>query len=104
MVEKKALHFTCGEFSEKWFKASSVIPWTETEKVSVPYGEGITPRSDENADFIAVTLNETSTGVMCLDLPEVGEKTLLAVDATSGGGQSPCDISKTDIFFVQTVL
>jgi phosphoserine aminotransferase len=99
MVEKKALHFTCGEFSEKWFKASSVIPWTETEKISVPYGEGVTPRSDESADLIAVTLNETSTGVMCLELPEVGEKTLLAVDATSGGGQLPCDISKTDIFF-----
>ena len=99
MVEKKALHFTCGEFSEKWFKSSSVIPWTKTEKLSVPYGEGVNPRSDEEADLIAVTLNETSTGVMLPELPEVSEKTLLAVDATSGGGQVPCDISKTDIFF-----
>ena len=46
-----------------------------------------------------MTLNETSTGVQLSELPMVHENALLAVDATSGAGQVPCDISKTDMFF-----
>ena len=49
--------------------------------------------------MICATLNETSTGVIIDSLPEVDENTILAVDATSGGGQVPCDLSKVDLFF-----
>jgi phosphoserine aminotransferase len=49
--------------------------------------------------MICTTLNETSTGVMISKLCEMKGDTLLAVDATSGAGQIPCDISQTDIFF-----
>jgi len=99
IVEKKATHFTCGEFSEKWFKSSKLIPWIETEQVSVPFGKGINGKAVAGSDLIAVTLNETSTGVQLSSLPTVDANTILAVDATSGGGQCPCDISKTDIYF-----
>jgi phosphoserine aminotransferase len=53
----------------------------------------------DGADMICVTLNETSTGVQLSSLPVADEKTILAVDATSGAGQVPCDVSKTDVFF-----
>ncbi len=99
IVEKKATHFTCGEFSEKWFKSSKLVPWIETEQVSVPFGKGINGKSVSGSDLIAVTLNETSTGVQLSALPVVDANTILAVDATSGGGQCPCDVSKTDIYF-----
>ncbi|MFX3675550.1 MAG: aminotransferase class V-fold PLP-dependent enzyme [bacterium] len=99
MVEKKAVHFVCGEFSDKWFKASKKIPWIETEKVEVAAGEGITPKAVAGADVIACTLNETSTGVQIDSFPTVGADQLLMVDATSGGGQVPCDVSKTDVYF-----
>lgn len=103
MVEKKSLHFVCGEFSEKWFKAHHNIPWIEAEKISVEFGQGITPEitpeKKEGVDMICCTLNETSTGVIIDKLPEVDEETILAVDATSGGGQVDCDLSKVDLFF-----
>ena len=99
-VEKKSAHFTCGEFSKKWFKAHDLIPWVEAVEFPVEYGQGITPLPVAGADMICTTLNETSTGVMVdsyeglRDIPS-----LVAVDATSGGGQVPCDLSLVDIFF-----
>ena len=99
LVEKKAAHFTCGEFSQKWFKSSKAVPWIKAEEFTVPMGEGIEARDVADADLICATLNETSTGVQLPGLPAVHEGALLAVDATSGAGQMPCDVSKTDIFF-----
>lgn len=99
IVEKKATHFTCGEFSEKWFKSTKLVPWITAENVNVPFGKGINGKATPGSDLIAVTLNETSTGVQISELPVVDANTILAVDATSGAGQCPCDVSKTDIFF-----
>ncbi len=99
VVEKKATHFTCGEFSEKWFKSSKLVPWIATEQVAVAFGKGINGKVVAGSDMIAVTLNETSTGVQLSALPTVDAHTILAVDATSGAGQCPCDVSKTDIYF-----
>ncbi len=99
IVEQKIVHHTCGEFSQKWAKSSKLIPWITADEVAVDFGQGVDATNVADADVIAVTLNETSTGVQIKGLPEVDEKTILAVDATSGAGQVPCDISKTDIFF-----
>ena len=89
-----------GEFSSKWFKASKKVPWIETVERAVDFGQGIVPETDPESDLIAATLNETSTGVIIPSLPEVDDRTILSIDATSGGGQVPCDVSKTDIFFL----
>ncbi len=97
-VRKKITHFTCGEFSEKWYKSSSLIPWIDAEKIEVEYGQGITPYCPDESDVIACTLNETSTGVIIDHLPEMKGDALLAIDATSGAGQVECDISKVDFF------
>lgn len=99
IVREKSTHFTCGEFSEKWYKSAKLVPWNKAEQINVEYGKGINGHSVPGSDFIAVTLNETSTGVQISKLPEVDADTILAVDATSGAGQCPCDVSKTDIFF-----
>lgn len=99
LVKERSAHFTTGEFSSKWQKAHDHIPWVETETFNVDYGKGINPKLVEGSDMICCTLNETSTGVIVTKLPEMNDDTLLAVDATSGGGQVPCDISKTDLFF-----
>ncbi len=98
IVDKKATHFTCGEFSEKWYKSSKLVPWITTEQVGVAFGKGINGKAVAGSDLIAVTLNETSTGVQLSELPVVDANTILAVDATSGGGQCPCDLSKTDLY------
>ncbi|MCK5883403.1 MAG: phosphoserine transaminase [Bacteriovoracaceae bacterium] len=99
MVQKKITHFTCGEFSQKWFKSSKKVPWIQAEEVAAEYGTGINAKDCSDSDVIATTLNETSTGVEINDLPKVHDDALLMVDATSGAGQVPCDVSKTDVFY-----
>ena len=99
MVEKKSAHYTCGEFSQKWFKSHHKVPWIEAEEVAVDFGKGQIIENVSGVDMICATLNETSTGVIIKSLPEVDESTILAIDATSGGGQVPCDLSKVDLFF-----
>jgi len=99
LVKKSSLHFTTGEFSTKWFNAHNKIPWISATKEAVDFGEGINPVNTPGYDMICCTLNETSTGVMTTAIPDVDENTLLAVDATSGAGQIPLDMSKVDVYF-----
>lgn len=100
LVDKKISHFTCGEFSNKWYKSSELIPWIEAEEIAADMGHGITPKYVEGSDVICGTLNETSTGVQLDGLPEMKNGALLAIDATSGGGQVACDVNKVDMFFL----
>jgi phosphoserine aminotransferase len=99
LVEKNPLHFVCGEFSDKWFRANQNIPWLKPEVRKVEFGKGIDPVAVAGHDFLACTLNETSTGVMLSELPQVGSDTILAIDATSGAGQIPIDFKKSDLYY-----
>ncbi len=99
IVEKKSRHFTCGEFSQKWYKAHANIPWIDAEEISVDFGQGISPDTQDE-DLNCLILNETSTGVQNIKLPEVDRsKTLIAMDATSGAGQIEVDLAKIDLFY-----
>lgn len=99
MVEKSSAHFMCGEFSSKWFNSAKLFPEIEAKGFEAPFGEGIDATNVSGVDLIAMTLNETSTGVQMTNFPKVNDNVLLAVDATSGAGQVPCDPGKADIFF-----
>ena len=98
LVKEKIAHFTCGEFSNKWYKSSKAVPWISAQEISVEVGNGILVNDVPDADVICGTLNETSTGVQLPELPKVHEGALLAIDATSGAGQVKCDVSKCDVF------
>ncbi|WP_419171961.1 aminotransferase class V-fold PLP-dependent enzyme [Halobacteriovorax sp.] len=99
LVRKKSVHYTCGEFSNKWYKSHNLIPWIEAEEIASEYGQGCEPKDHADADMVCFTLNETSTGVQTTTIPTVSEDTLVAVDATSGAGQIPLDLSKIDCYF-----
>jgi phosphoserine aminotransferase len=99
MIEKSPYHFVCGEFSDKWFRANKNIPWLKPEATKVEFGQGINPVNMPGHDFIACTLNETSTGVMLSELPQVDTDTILAIDATSGAGQIKIDFKKSDLYY-----
>ncbi|MGK0367532.1 MAG: phosphoserine aminotransferase [Thermoproteota archaeon] len=99
MVEKKSVHYTCGEFSSKWYKSHANIPWIEAQNEAVDYGLGNNPVDVAGADMICSTLNETSTGVQVGSFADVDANTISAIDATSGAGQIYCPIEKTDMFF-----
>jgi phosphoserine aminotransferase len=100
LVQKSSLHFICGEFSEKWYKAHHQIPWIQATAERVAPGEGINPQEIAGHDFICCTLNETSTGVMLSEIPSLNNpETLMAVDATSGAGQIAVDFNKIDVYY-----
>lgn len=100
LVEKSSLHYTCGEFSEKWYKAHKLVPWITAKQVSVEYGRGIEMKEEAGFDFICTTLNETSTGVQNTHVPVLqNNKTLVAMDATSGAGQILTDIKNVDLYY-----
>ncbi len=100
LVEKSSLHFICGEFSDKWYRAHSLIPWISTKAVKVEFGKGINPVEEEGYDVICCTLNETSTGVQLTNIPSLkNQNTLMAVDATSGAGQIKADFKNIDLYY-----
>lgn len=99
LVRNKSVHYTCGEFSNKWFKSHNAIPWIEAQEVASEYGQGCEPKDHADADMICFTLNETSTGVQTTTTPTVGDDTLVAVDATSGAGQIALELSNIDLYF-----
>ena len=99
MIEKAPYHFICGEFSDKWFRANKNIPWLNPDSTKVEFGKGVNPEYKAGFDFIACTLNETSTGVMLSELPQVPADTILAIDATSGAGQIAIDFKKSDLYY-----
>lgn len=63
------LHLTCGAFSEKWEQIARSVG-RDTEVLAVPWGEAIPPQRVREAlgrrhfEAVALTHNETSTGVM----------------------------------------
>ncbi len=100
LVEKSSLHFTCGEFSEKWYKSHKLIPWIEAKQIKAEYGMGINPHEEAGHDFVCATLNETSTGVMLSEIPAMtNPNTLVGLDATSGAGQIAVDFKRVDVFY-----
>jgi phosphoserine aminotransferase len=100
LVEKSSAHFICGEFSDKWFRAHSHIPWIKATPFRVDFGQGINPSEEAGHDVLCTTLNETSTGVQLTKIPKLkNPETLMAVDATSGAGQISIDFSQVDIYY-----
>jgi len=100
LVKEKSLHFVCGEFSEKWYKAHANIPWIKAEAKTVAFGEGINPQFLPEYDTTCFTLNETSTGVMISEIPDRKDyKGLILCDATSGAGQIPVKMDNLDVYY-----
>ena len=100
LVKKSSVHFTTGEFSTKWFKSHSKIPWIHATQKSTEFGQGLNPEILDDHDMICTTLNETSTGVIVNKFPDVRDSDrLLCVDATSAAGQLPIDMSFVDCYF-----
>jgi len=100
LVEKSSVHFVTGEFSSKWQKSHAKIPGVEAKLEDAGIGNGINPKVVDGHDMICATLNETSTGVIITELPDVRDKdVLVAVDGTSGAGQVPLNLELCDVFF-----
>ncbi|MFI8425218.1 phosphoserine transaminase [Streptomyces sp. NPDC085479] len=102
LIENKSQHLTFGEFSSKFAKAAKLAPWlAEPTVISSEPGTHPEPVAEAGVDVYAYTHNETSTGVAAPIRRVAGadEGALVLVDATSGAGGLPVDISETDVYY-----
>jgi phosphoserine aminotransferase len=101
LVRERALHLTYGEFSSKFAKATAGAPFlSDPILVEAEPGDAPAPAADPGADAIAWAHNETSTGVMVpVERPPGAGEALVLIDATSGAGGLPVEISQADAYY-----
>jgi phosphoserine aminotransferase len=103
LVERRSLHLAFGEFSQKFAAVTTGAPFLEDPTViSAEAGDAPDPAALDGAgaDLIGWAHNETSTGVMTPILrPNGAGGALIAIDATSGAGGLPVDVSQVDAYY-----
>jgi len=107
LVRERALHLTCGEFSQKFAAVTAGAPFLADPIVlSADPGDAPDPAAagaaaaEGGADLLAWAHNETSTGVMSTVVRPAGAgDALVAIDATSGAGGLPVDVGQTDAYY-----
>ena len=104
LVRQKSQHLHFGEFSSKFGSVVAKAPWLgEPSIISSPVGTHPLAVAEAGVDVYALTQNETSTGVaMPISRPAswgAEDDSLVLVDATSGAGGLPVDISETDVYY-----
>ena len=101
LVRERALHLSYGEFSQKFAKVTAGAPFlADPILVEADPGDAPDPTTDPAVDAIAWAHNETSTGVMVpVERPESAGDALVLIDATSGAGGLPVDVSEADAYY-----
>jgi len=107
LVQRRSAHLTFGEFSQKFASVTAGAPFLEDPvKLSAEPGDAPDPlalgplAAEGCADLLAWAHNETSTGVMApVVRPAQAGDALVAIDATSGAGGLPVDVSQTDAYY-----
>ncbi len=101
LVRKRSLHLAFGEFSQKFATAAASAPFLDDPiVVSSDPGTAPEPVGDPSADVLAWAHNETSTGVMVdVQRPVDAGDALVLIDATSGAGGLPVDLSQADAYY-----
>ncbi|MGH3597457.1 MAG: phosphoserine transaminase [Mycobacterium sp.] len=101
LIDKRSLHLSYGEFSSKFAAAVTKNPFVgDPIVVKSDPGSAPEPQSDPSVDVIAWAHNETSTGVAVpVQRPAGSGDALVLIDATSGAGGLPVDITETDAYY-----
>ena len=100
LIEQCSQHYVFGEFSTKFFEAAKNAPHL-SDPVIVRSAPGSHPAIDstrDGVDVVALTHNETSTGV-AMDLRRPSGDALVVVDATSAAGGLPWSPSEVDVYY-----
>src|SRR5271166_978036 len=107
LLERRALHLSYGEFSQKFASVSAGAPFLQDPVViaadpgDAPDPARVGPTAAETgADVVAWAHNETSTGVMVpvVRPPDAGGA-LVVIDATSSAGGLPVDVAEADAYY-----
>ncbi len=100
LIREKSQHLSFGEFSSKFAKAAAEAPFLADPSVikSEP-GSLPVPVAEEGVDAYAWAHNETSTAVMAPVQRVASDDSLVLIDATSGAGGLPVDLSQVDAYY-----
>ncbi len=104
VIRERALHLSYGEFSSKIATGTKRAPFlADPLVVEAPAGQAPDPLSaaQHGVDVITWAHNETSTGVMVpVVRPEgLDDGALVLIDATSGAGGLPVNVSDADLYY-----
>ena len=101
LIENKSGHLSFGEFSSKFAKAAQKAPWLdEPTIISSEPGDVPTPVAMLGCDVLAWAHNETSTGALApVTRPADSGDSLVVIDATSGAGGLPVEMSEVDVYY-----
>ena len=102
LIEERAQLCAFGEFGSTFAGAVTRAPFLGTPTVrSAEPGAVSLPEAEAGVDTYAWPHNETSTGVAAPVLRPRGADAgaLVVVDATSGAGGLPVDVSETDVYY-----
>lgn len=103
LVRERSQHLSFGEFSSKFAKAAADAPWLADPSV-IKSEPGSRPDAvaEDGIDVYAWAHNETSTAVMAPVVRPAGttaDEALVLVDATSGAGGLPVDLTEVDTYY-----
>jgi phosphoserine aminotransferase len=102
LIRAKSQHLSFGEFSSKFAKAAADAPGLADPSV-IKSEPGSRPDAvaEEGVDAYGWAHNETSTAVMAPVVRPAGadDDALVLVDATSGAGGLPVDLTEADVYY-----
>jgi len=102
LVRDRAQHLAFGEFSAKFGTVTQKAPFLgDSTIIKGEPGTLSTPRAEAGVDVYAWPHNETSTGVMApvKRVEGADDGALVLVDATSGAGGLPVDVTECDVYY-----
>ena len=102
LIRNRSQHLAFGEFSSKFAKAAQQAPFLdEPTVISSDPGSRPDPKAEAGVDVYAWAHNETSTAVMApvRRVEGADDDALVLVDATSGAGGLPVDLTQVDAYY-----
>ncbi|SFK86504.1 phosphoserine transaminase [Geodermatophilus ruber] len=101
LIRERSAHGSFGEFSAKFASGAAEAPFLANPVIArADPGSLALPTATEGVDAYAWAHNETSTGVMApVERPHGTDDALVLIDATSGAGGLPVDVSQTDVYY-----
>ncbi|MDY6807488.1 MAG: phosphoserine transaminase [Actinomycetota bacterium] len=106
LIKQRSLHLTYGEFSSKFATVAKKAPFLDSPAVistdpgTAPDPAALTADDFGGIDLIGWAHNETSTGVAVpVTRPAGSDDALVAIDATSGAGGLPVNLTEADVYY-----
>ena len=100
LIREKSQHLSFGEFSSKFAKAATAAPFlADPSVITSEPGSLPSPQAEDGIDVYAWAHNETSTAVMAPVKRVADDDSLVLIDATSGAGGLPVDMTQVDAYY-----